>query len=124
MIYKNFYIKYKMSQQIIKEQAEKIQEDIENPNSGPNVLEVDEVLPSVKENPEEVEEVEEVEEIQKIEELEEPDSNTNDTIETKESPKSEVLLKLGDIILISDPSNEILNDNVFLIEYIDKRFSL
>ena len=71
MIYKNFYIKYKMSQQIIKEQAEKIQEDIENPNSGPNVLEVDEVLPSVKENPEEVEE------IQKIEELEEPGSNTS-----------------------------------------------
>ena len=103
-----------MSQQIIKEQAEKIQEDIENPNSGPNVLEVDEVLPSVKENPEEVEE------IQKIEELEEPGSNTSDTIEIKESPKSEVLLKLGDIILISDPSNEILNDNVFLIEYIDQ----
>ena len=31
----------------------------------------------------------------------------------------EVLLKLGDIIIISEPSNEILNDNVFLIEYID-----
>ena len=33
----------------------------------------------------------------------------------------EILLKLGDIILITDPSNEILNDNVFLIEYIDPK---
>jgi len=39
--------------------------------------------------------------------------------EIQEPPKAEVLLKLGDIILISDPTNEILNDNVFLIEYID-----
>ena len=31
-----------------------------------------------------------------------------------------ILLKLGDIILITDPSNEILNDNIFLIDYIDK----
>ena len=31
----------------------------------------------------------------------------------------EILLKLGDIILISDPTNEILNDQIFLIEYID-----
>jgi hypothetical protein len=29
------------------------------------------------------------------------------------------MLKIGDIILISDPNNEILNDQVFLIEYID-----
>ena len=37
-------------------------------------------------------------------------------------PKSkEILLKLGDIILISDPTNEILNNNVFLIEYIDPK---
>jgi hypothetical protein len=40
-----------------------------------------------------------------------------DEIEAK--PKEDILLKLGDIILISDPTNEILNDNVFLIEYID-----
>ena len=33
----------------------------------------------------------------------------------------EILLRLGDIILISNPSNEILNDNVFLIEYIDSK---
>jgi hypothetical protein len=31
-----------------------------------------------------------------------------------------ILLKLGDIILIIDPSNEILNNNIFLIDYIDK----
>jgi hypothetical protein len=35
-------------------------------------------------------------------------------------PKTELLLKLGDIIFISDPSNEILNDNTFIIEYIDE----
>jgi hypothetical protein len=32
---------------------------------------------------------------------------------------SEILLSLGDIIIITDPTNEILNNNVFLIEYID-----
>jgi hypothetical protein len=37
----------------------------------------------------------------------------------QEQPQKEILLKLGDIILISDPTNEILNDNVFFIEYID-----
>jgi len=42
---------------------------------------------------------------------------------TSEPPPNskEILLKLGDIILISDPTNEILNDNVFLIEYIDSK---
>jgi hypothetical protein len=40
------------------------------------------------------------------------------TIETPEGQES-VLLKLGDIIQIFDPQNEILNNNVFLIEYID-----
>ena len=101
-----------MSEQIVKEEVEKIQEDIENPNPVPNVLEEGEevvnVTPdSVEENPEE--------DVQKIEELEEPD------VEIKEQTKEEVLLKLGDIILISDPANEILNDNVFLIEYIDPK---
>jgi hypothetical protein len=95
-----------MSEQIIKEEAEKIQEDIDEPKSVHSVLEEDEISPSVKEKPIEVEE------------LEEPDSNVSDN-EIKESPKAEVLLKLGDIILISDPTNEILNDNIFLIEYID-----
>lgn len=39
--------------------------------------------------------------------------------EIQELPKAEILLRLGDIILFSEPTNEILNDNVFLIEYID-----
>jgi hypothetical protein len=37
----------------------------------------------------------------------------------KEVKEESILLKLGDIILISDPTNEILHNNVFLIEYID-----
>jgi tRNA-binding EMAP/Myf-like protein len=41
--------------------------------------------------------------------------------EQKEPSKNEVLLKLGDVIIIYDPTNEILNENVFLIEYIDPR---
>ena len=39
----------------------------------------------------------------------------------KDIKPEEVFLKLGDIILISDPTNEILNDNIFLIEYIDRK---
>jgi hypothetical protein len=92
-----------MSEQIVKEEVEKTQEDIENPNPVEDVLEEEEmVIRPLSEEP------------QKIEELEEESD-----VEIKEQPKEEVLLKLGDIILISDPSNEILNDNVFLIEYID-----
>ena len=53
------------------------------------------------------------------------DNTNNDTNNDNndENPNLEqsILLKLGDIILISDPSNEILNDNVFLIEYIDSK---
>ena len=40
--------------------------------------------------------------------------------EDLENEEEGILLKLGDIILITDPSNEILNNNIFLIEYIDK----
>jgi hypothetical protein len=39
--------------------------------------------------------------------------------EIGEPRTKEVILKLGDIILITDPTNQILNNNVFLIEYID-----
>lgn len=39
------------------------------------------------------------------------------------SSNREILLKLGDIILITDPTNEILNNNVFFIEYIDPKKS-
>jgi hypothetical protein len=38
----------------------------------------------------------------------------NSNEEIRVSKQKEILLQLGDIILISDPSNEILNDNVFL----------
>ena len=36
-------------------------------------------------------------------------------------PPDEILLRLGDVILVVDPTNEILNNNVFLIEYIDPK---
>ena len=85
MIYKNFYNKYKMSQQINSEKEE------EN-----NVLNIEPDVPVI---------LEEGEEIPKEEMI--------------DKKSAEILLKLGDIIVISEPTNEILNDNVFLIEYID-----
>ena len=105
MIYKNFYNKYKMSEQIIvqnENEKENQSSDIEN---GSGVLEEN---VSVNDLPEVLPEVlaEGGEEVLKPE--------TNENVKEKE-----VLLKLGDIILISDPTNEILNDNIFLIEYID-----
>lgn len=101
MIYKNFYNKYKMSEQNIQQIEEENKpkdKDIENTNLEPTVLEEKEV---VKEDSQDVEEIQEI-----VEDI-------------PEQEKDEILLKLGDIILISDPTNEILNDNVFLIEYID-----
>ena len=87
MIYKNFYYKYKMSQEInLLDRSENENENIQ--------IDIDPIL--------EEEPVEEP--------IEEP---------IVPSETAEILLKLGDIILISDPTNEILNDNVFLIEYID-----
>ena len=77
MIYKNFYNKYKMSTELLKQNDNQSNEDI------------DEIIKD--------------------------DSNE----EMRGSKQKEILLQLGDIILISDPTNEILNDNVFLIEYID-----
>lgn len=48
--------------------------------------------------------------------------NDSDASEiTDDDNKKELLLNLGDIILITDPTNEILNDNTFLIEYIDQQ---
>ena len=49
--------------------------------------------------------------------------STTDSISTevKDVKEGEILLKLGDIILITDPTNEILNNNVFFIEYIDPK---
>jgi len=80
MIYKNFYNKYKMSNEFLTQNDNQSKEDIDK----------------------------ETEIIKDI-------SNE----EIRASKQKEILLQLGDIILISDPSNEILNDNVFLIEYID-----
>jgi hypothetical protein len=77
MIYKNFYNKYKMSNEFLKQNDNQSNEDI------------DEII------------------------KDESNEDVND------SKQKEILLQLGDIILISDPTNEILNDNVFLIEYID-----
>ena len=84
MIYKNFYNKYKMSEQI---NLEKEEENIVKDES-PVVLEEGEELEVPKE-------------------------------EVIDKRPDEILLKLGDIIIITDPTNEILNNNVFLIEYID-----
>ena len=78
MIYKNFYNKYKMSTEFLKQNDNQTNNDI------------DEIIKDGFN-----EEIKEIKEIK------------------------EILLQLGDIILISDPTNEILNDNVFLIEYID-----
>ena len=38
----------------------------------------------------------------------------------EEVKKTTVVLKLGDVVVIKAPTNEILNNNTFLIEYIDK----
>jgi hypothetical protein len=38
----------------------------------------------------------------------------------KKEKEENITLKLGDIILITDPTNEILNNNIFLIDYIDQ----
>lgn len=45
-----------------------------------------------------------------------PRSNTPEETSAKEE---EVILELGDIIYILDPTNEILNDNTFIIEFIN-----
>jgi len=44
---------------------------------------------------------------------------SKEAVEVKE--QAEVILKLGDVIYISDPTNEILNENTFIITYIDPR---
>ena len=112
MIYKNFYNKYKMSTQIKKDEIEKLSNDIQSSESVMNVLEKEEDKTSIIKPIEDVMDPEaEIDVIEQIDELDKV---------TKEQPNKEILLKLGDIILISDPSNEILNNNVFLIEYIDR----
>ena len=97
MIYKNFYNKYKMSEQI------NSQEEKEKENNIPDIV---------------------TEEPQALTVLEEPKQELEQELEIPkeeviEKNQQEVLLRLGDIILITDPTNEILNENQFLIEYID-----
>ena len=104
MIYKNFYYKYKMSEQINLEVEKEKEEDIQDEIPVANVLEEEAI----------------VEEALEEEALEEEPIVEEERI-VVEKKQDEILLKLGDIILISDPTNEILNDNVFLIEYIDPR---
>jgi len=50
-----------------------------------------------------------------------PSEENNNKAEIDNNSNREILLKLGDIILITDPTNEILNNNVFFIEYIDPK---
>ena len=53
-----------------------------------------------------------------LKEVEEPDLKENK--EDKEIIKTSVILRLGDVIVIQAATNEILNNNTFLIEYIDR----
>ena len=102
MIYKNFYNKYKMSQPI---NLEEEKEDIEDNN--PIFKEESDVAPIIEDTKADVEGT-------KVE-----DTKIDTKIDTSEKRDNEIMLKLGDIILISDPTNEILNEQIFLIEYID-----
>lgn len=55
-----------------------------------------------------------------MENIENNESNESEqSNQTNLEKTTEILLKLGDIIQIIDPTNEILNNNIFLIEYID-----
>jgi len=83
-----------------------------NTNNTNNNLEEgsEKVLPPIV-NLDEIKEQKEDEE----EDLNKPITNAPLTIKDGNS----VMLKLGDIILITSDNNEILNNNVFLIEYID-----
>jgi hypothetical protein len=118
MIYKNFYNKYKMSQPINLEEEKKDIEDNnpifeEESNVAPIIEDIkDDIKDDTKAKAEEVEEVEELEDIK-------ADTKNDTKADTSEKRDNEIMLKLGDIILISDPTNEILNDQIFLIEYID-----
>ena len=47
------------------------------------------------------------------------EENLEENEEVIKEDEEGIILKLGDIILITDPSNEILNNNIFLIDYID-----
>ncbi len=63
----------------------------------------------------ELDDIKDQNEIKAEDDIEAPISNVVTDITEGES----VMLKLGDIIMITDEQNEILNNNAFLIEYID-----
>uniref|UniRef100_A0A6C0IWA1 Uncharacterized protein n=1 Tax=viral metagenome TaxID=1070528 RepID=A0A6C0IWA1_9ZZZZ len=48
------------------------------------------------------------------------DNQVNELSSEIQSKEKNVILKLGDIIIITDPTNEILNNNIFLIDFIDE----
>jgi len=65
-----------------------------------------------------------------LEELDNPLEESNEDNENSLQAKAEavqseepveIVLKLGDVIYIEDPTNEILNDNKFIIDYIDSK---
>lgn len=64
---------------------------------------------------------------EKVETLENPVESESEDLNDElaaaviEEPPLELVLKLGDLIYIVDPTNEILNDNTFIIEYIDPK---
>ena len=80
-------------------------------------LKDDEKDENLEEKKELVEGQEEELEEEQEEELEE---GQEEELEEGQEEEEGILLKLGDIILITDPSNEILNNSIFLIDYIDK----
>ena len=75
--------------------------------------------PSISNKDDVIKEYEAVEDKAVEDETKEDATVEKEDADIKDTISEEILLKLGDIILISDPTNEILNDNVFLIEYID-----
>jgi len=125
MIYKNFYNKYKMSEQINinLDENENKNEDIDN------IISVSlednntssEVNKEEETKEEEPKEEEPKEEEPKEEEPKEEEPKEEEPKEEEPKKKDEIILSLGDLIFITDPKNEILNNNTFIIEYIDTK---
>ena len=70
--------------------------------------------------PEKVEEANDEEANDEEDEDEEEGEHNKDDKDDKENKKSRMKLKLGDIIQILAPTNELLHENTFFIEYIDE----
>lgn len=123
MIYKNFYNKYKMSELNMKEEVEKENsKDIDNPVhlEDVSVKEVKNIENNIQEDDVVKDDVVKEDNNVKKDDVKKDDVKEDDVKEDN-NVKEEILLKLGDIILITDPTNEILNNNIFLIEYIDTK---